>query len=78
MDQAAALQEFTVEDFKDGHGEEARDVRKIRIKMHDKLRPLVELGSIWATSTARNWLQRSLWTKAGHSMAAGRGQPGLG
>jgi phage terminase small subunit len=77
-DQAAALQEFVVEDFKDGRGEDARDVRKIRIKMHDKLRPLVELGSIWATSTARNWLQRSLWTKAGHSMAAGRGQPGLG
>jgi phage terminase small subunit len=43
-DQAAALQEFTVEDFKDGRGEDARDVRKIRIKMHDKLRPLVELG----------------------------------
>jgi len=43
-DQAAALQEFTVEDFKDGRGEDARDVRKIRIKIHDKLRPLVELG----------------------------------
>jgi phage terminase small subunit len=43
-DQAAALQEFVVEDFKDGRGEDARDVRKIRIKMHDKLRPLVELG----------------------------------
>lgn len=43
-DQAAALQEFTVEDFKDGRGEDARDVRKIRIKMHDKLRPLIELG----------------------------------
>ena len=42
--QAAALQEFVVEDFKDGRGEDARDVRRIRIKMRDKLRPLVELG----------------------------------
>jgi len=43
-DQAAALQEFVVEDFKDGRGEDARDVRRIRIKMRDKLRPLVALG----------------------------------
>ena len=43
-DQAVALRKFTVEDFKDGRGEDARDVRRIRIKMRDKLRPLLELG----------------------------------
>jgi phage terminase small subunit len=43
-DQAAALQDFHCEDYLEGRGEDARTVRKVRIKMHDKLRPLVELG----------------------------------
>ena len=43
-DQAAALSEVTVEDFKDGRGEEARDVRRIKFKMHDKLNALEKLG----------------------------------
>ena len=43
-DQAAGLVEFTCEDFKDGRGEEARDVRRIKIKLNDKVRPLIELG----------------------------------
>jgi phage terminase small subunit len=43
-EQATALADFSVDDFKDGRGEDARDVQRIRIKMHDKLRPLIELG----------------------------------
>ena len=43
-DQAAGLIDFTCEDFKDGRGEDARDVRRVRIKLNDKVRPLVELG----------------------------------
>jgi len=43
-DQAAALQEVTIEDFKDGRGEDAREVRKIRFKLADKRASLVDLG----------------------------------
>ncbi len=43
-DQAAALVEVSVEDFKDGRGEGARDVRKIRFKLADKRAALVDLG----------------------------------
>jgi phage terminase small subunit len=43
-DQAAALTEVTVEDFKDGRGEDARNVRKVRFKLADKRAALVDLG----------------------------------
>jgi phage terminase small subunit len=43
-DQAAALMEVTVEDFRDGRGEDARNVRKIRFKLADKRAALVDLG----------------------------------
>jgi phage terminase small subunit len=43
-EQAAAIAEVTVEDFKDGRGEDARDVRKIKFKLADKKAPLELLG----------------------------------
>jgi phage terminase small subunit len=43
-DQAAALAEVTVEDFKDGRGEDARDVRRIKFKLADKLSALEKIG----------------------------------
>ena len=43
-DQAAALAEVTVEVFKDGRGEDARDVRRVKFKLHDKRAALVDLG----------------------------------
>ena len=43
-EQSAALSEFTVDEYMDSRGDDARAVRKIRIKVHDQLRPLVELG----------------------------------
>lgn len=43
-DQAAALGEFTVEDFTDGRGEDARDVRRVKIKLNDKRAALVDIG----------------------------------
>lgn len=43
-DQAAAVSEITVEDYKDGRGEDARDVRKVRLKLSDKRAALVDIG----------------------------------
>jgi phage terminase small subunit len=43
-EQAAALAEVTVEDFKDGRGEDARDVRRIKFKLADKRSALVDIG----------------------------------
>jgi phage terminase small subunit len=43
-DQAAALAEVTIEDFKDGRGKDARDVRRVKFKLHDKHAALVDLG----------------------------------
>lgn len=43
-DQAAALTEVTVEDFKDGRGEDARDVRRVKFKLADKISALEKIG----------------------------------
>lgn len=43
-DQAAAIGEITVEDFKDGRGEGARDVRRVKFKLNDKKGALVDIG----------------------------------
>lgn len=43
-DQAAAIGEFIVEDYKDGRGKAARDVRRVKVKFLDKKGALVDLG----------------------------------
>jgi hypothetical protein len=43
-DQAAALQEIVIEEFKDGRDGEGRKVRRIRFKLADKRAALVDLG----------------------------------
>ena len=43
-EQAAAITEFTVEDFTDGRGEDARDVRRVKFKLADKRAALVDIG----------------------------------
>ena len=43
-DQAAAVSEITTEDFIDGRGEDARDVRRVKIKLSDKRAALVDIG----------------------------------
>ena len=44
LDHLAAVQEIAVEDFKDGRGENARDVRRVKLKLHDKKGALVDIG----------------------------------
>jgi phage terminase small subunit len=41
---AAAIQEYTVEHYAEGHGDEAKTVKKIKIKLADKRAALVDLG----------------------------------
>ena len=43
-DQKAAIAEFTVEDFVEGRGEDARAVRRVKMKLWDKRAALVDLG----------------------------------
>lgn len=43
-DQAAAIAQISVEEFKDGVGDDARDVRKTTFKLHDKRAALVDIG----------------------------------
>lgn len=43
-EQAAAIQEITVEEYKEGRGEDARDVKKVRFKLADKRAALVDIG----------------------------------
>jgi phage terminase small subunit len=43
-EQALAIKDFTVEDYKEGRGEESRDVRKVRVTFQDKVSALEKLG----------------------------------
>ena len=43
-EQAAAISEVSVEDFPEGRGKDARMVRKVRVKFHDKKSALVDIG----------------------------------
>lgn len=66
-DQAAALVEVTVEDFKDGRGEDSRDVRRIKFKLGDKRAALVDLGKHLGMFSERQNVSGSLvlrWANA--------------
>ena len=43
-DQAAAIQEFVVDEYMEGKGEDARPVKKTKFKLADKKSALVEIG----------------------------------
>jgi phage terminase small subunit len=42
-DNAAAVQELTVETYTEGSGEDAREVKRVKLKLHDKRGALAEL-----------------------------------
>jgi hypothetical protein len=54
QNRAAAIQEYTVEHYVEGHGEEAKPVKKIKLKLADKLRALELLGKHYALFTERH------------------------
>jgi len=43
-DQTAALSEIQTEDYTDGRGEDARDVRRVKVKFYDKISALEKIG----------------------------------
>jgi phage terminase small subunit len=57
-DHAAALIEVTVEDFKDGRGEDSREVRRVKFKLADKKGALVDIGKELGMFINRTELKR--------------------
>lgn len=53
-EQAAAVQEVTVEDYLEGRGEDAREVRRVKFKLVDKKGPLELLGKHLKLFTERH------------------------
>jgi phage terminase small subunit len=45
-EQAAALTEATIEDYLEGRGDDAREVRRVRIKLADKRQSLTDLAKL--------------------------------
>ena len=53
-DSWAAVQEVIVEEYVEGHGDDARDVKRTRIKLHDKQAALNKLGAMHNMVDTRN------------------------
>jgi phage terminase small subunit len=75
-EQAAAIAEVTTEDFTDGRGEDARDVRRVKLKFHDKKGALTDLGR--HLGLFREKLEVDVSEDLAAVIAAGRRRAGLG
>jgi hypothetical protein len=53
-DQAAALQEVTVDTYTNGRGDDAREVKRVKFKLADKLRALELIGKHHKLFTERH------------------------
>jgi phage terminase small subunit len=56
-DQAAALQEVTVDTYTDGRGDDAREVKRVKFKLADKLRALELIGKHYALFTEKHLVE---------------------
>lgn len=45
-DEMAAIQEVTIEEYMEGRGADAREVRRIKFKLHDKRAALVDIAKV--------------------------------
>lgn len=43
-DQAAAIHEFTIDEYAEGRGEDSREVKRVKLKLADKRQALVDVG----------------------------------
>lgn len=59
-DQAAALQEVTVDSYTEGAGDEAREVKRVKFKLADKRAALVDLGKHLGMFVNRHVVARRL------------------
>ena len=80
-DQAAALIEVTVEDFLDGRGEDAREVRRVHFKLANKIDALELLGKhhrlTWnGTCMTSATASPSAWRPRWRGWTAAHGAPG--
>lgn len=75
-EQAAAISEVTVEDFTDGRGEDAREVRRVKMKLHDKKGALTDLGR--HLGLFREKVEVDVSEDLAAVIAAGRRRAGIG
>ncbi len=63
QDQRAAISEMTIEDYVDGRGPDAREVKRTRIKTHDKLGALNSMSRYLGMFIDRSEVRTEMYVK---------------